>query len=108
MAKFYVRSNKFQGVVESFDAECAAVWAVNRVMDRHQRLDLNEDDVCADVSADIGLFALDDEITVSERGFRGADAVSIPTHHAFLRWIQLVNAVNALSTKLDDLFEDIA
>jgi hypothetical protein len=109
MAKFYVQSGLFQGVVDSYDAECAAVWAIHRVMacepTNARRLELGSSQDANESSAEIGLFRLGDEIGVSERGFGRRDAQRIPTKDAFLKWVQLVHTVEVLRERLDDARE---
>ncbi|MCU0706937.1 MAG: hypothetical protein MUF23_01455 [Pirellula sp.] len=101
MPKFYVESGSFRGIVDSFDAETAAVWAVHRVMEPSRiKLDVTED-MERDAS-EIGLFRLEDDIRISERGHGRKDAISIPTHHAFARWAQLILAIDRLTDLLDD------
>lgn len=117
MAKFYVQSGSFRGIVDSYDAECAAVWAVHNVMSsepsrspsaRNGQPHLFDDEPIAAPaeSADIGLFRLGDEIGISERGFRRKDRVRIPTKHAFLRWIQLMHSIDALQDRMDEACSD--
>ena len=122
MAKFYVQSGSFRGIVDSYDAECAAVWAVHSVMAsessrspiaQNGQPDLFDDaPIAANAgsanaeAADIGLFRLGDEIGISERGFRRKDRVRIPTKHAFLRWIQLMHSIDALQDKMDEACSD--
>lgn len=109
MAKFYVQSGSFQGVVDSYDAECAAVWAIHRVMDCEpttaRRRDLDASLDRTELSADVGLFRLGDEIGISERGFGRRDRQRFATKDAFLKWLQLVHTVETLRERLDDVSE---
>jgi hypothetical protein len=109
MAKFYVQSGSFQGVVDSYDAECAAVWAIHRVMacepTTTRRREADSSLAANEPSAEIGLFRLGDEIGISERGFGRRDAQRIPTKDAFLKWVQLVHTVEVLRERLDDACE---
>jgi hypothetical protein len=101
MPKFYVESGSFLGIVDSFDAETAAVWAVHRVMDPY-RIG-REVHAATDCEAgEIGLFRLEDDIRISEQGHGRQDAIPIPTHHAFARWAQLIHAIDHLTDLLDD------
>ncbi len=81
MAKFYVESGSFRGIVDTADAETAAVWVIHRVMKPKQTPHANTDE---------GLFRLQDEISISERGFGRRDAARILTRDAFSNWAQLV------------------
>ena len=165
MAKFYVQSGSFRGIVDSYDEESAAVWAIHRVMDYRsadrsnmdrsntdrsntdrrgvgqsaskllsseqtqsasQSSDANTPDTAAPFDplidpvadgnsqienelceqADLGLFRLGDSIGISERGFHRKDRTKIPTKEAFLKWIQLMHAINALQDHMDQAFSD--
>ncbi|MBM3964898.1 MAG: hypothetical protein FJ308_07480 [Planctomycetes bacterium] len=175
MAKFYVQSGSFRGIVDSYDEESAAVWAIHRVMgyrgadsrdidrsgvdrsgvdrsgvdrsgvDRSalgqsaskllsseqtrsasRPSDANTpetatpfdplidsvDDGNSQIEnelreqADVGLFRLGDSIGMSERGFHRKDRTKIPTKEAFLKWIQLMHAINALQDHMDQAFSD--
>jgi len=101
MAKFYVQSGAFRGIVDSYDEESAAVWAIHHVMEQAERMTAGLDTA----NAEIGLFRLGDEIGVSERGFRRRDRIRIPTHHAFARWVQLLHSIEMLQDKLNDAFD---
>jgi hypothetical protein len=140
MAKFYVQSGSFRGIVDSYDEESAAVWAIHRVMDHSPAKPLSSKptkpslppsapktsdatttfdplidpvfDGTSDVEnelreqADVGLFRLGDSIGISERGFNRKDRTKIPTKEAFLKWIQLMHAINALQDQMDQAFSD--
>ncbi|MFN9988388.1 MAG: hypothetical protein ACK52S_22765 [Pirellula sp.] len=140
MAKFYVQSGSFRGIVDSYDEESAAVWAIHRVMDHSPTKMLSNkqtkspcppsdsktpesttpfdpliDPVFDGTSAienelreqaDVGLFRLGDSIGISERGFNRKDRTKIPTKEAFLKWIQLMHAINALHDQMDQAFSD--
>ena len=81
MAKFYVESGSFRGIVDSDNAETAAVWVIHRVMQPSK----SESQPHAD-----GLFRLQDDIRVSEKGFGRTEAKRIETRDAFLNWARLV------------------
>lgn len=85
MAKYYVESGSFRGIVDAVDSEMASVWAIDRVMgDRTSR-------------DEPGLFRMGDDIRASERGFGRRDVVEIPTRHAFLRWVQWMSAAEKMA-----------
>lgn len=85
MAKYYVESGSFRGIVDAIDSEMASVWAIDRVMgDRSVR-------------DEPGLFQMGDDIRTSERGFGRRDAEEIPTRHAFLRWAQFLDAAEKMA-----------
>ncbi|MEQ1824327.1 MAG: hypothetical protein ABL921_00185 [Pirellula sp.] len=94
MAKYYVQSGSLRGVVDSFDEECAAVWAINLVMRRSSQCD-----------NDAGMFALDDTVHISERGFDRDDCIEIDTHMAFVQWHQLQKAIESLCDRLDEMLD---
>ncbi len=113
MAKYYVQSGSFRGIVDSYDEEAAAVWAVHHVMRLESPTSMNsakknlgQGESDRNVEADIGLFRLGDAIGVSERGFRRRDRMRIPTAHAVARWIQLIHSVDSLSESLDRAWDD--
>jgi hypothetical protein len=81
MAKFYVESGSFRGIVDSDNAETAAVWAIHRVMQPPRSQEPKDAD---------GLFRLQDDIRVSEKGFGRYEARRIETRDAFLNWARLV------------------
>ncbi|MBU6238533.1 MAG: hypothetical protein KGQ51_11940 [Planctomycetes bacterium] len=91
MAKFYVESGSFRGVVDSGNAETAAVWAIHRVMQPPR----SQQQTHAD-----GLFRLQDDIRVSEKGFGRSEAKRIETRDAFSNWARLVKDVHT-----DETFE---
>ena len=105
MAKFYVQSGSIRGVVDCYDSECAAVWIVNRVMEQvaptSDEALYNEDE-----NADVGMFALDDSIRVSEQGFDRDDCEVIDTHMAFVHWHQLKRAIEAIHQQFNDKLDN--
>jgi hypothetical protein len=105
MAKFYVQSGSFRGIVDSYDAECAAVWAIHRVMACDSPSPRSRDTQLNPESSEIGLFRLGDEIGISERGFGRRDRDRVATSHAFLKWVQLMHSIDALKERLDDAIE---
>ena len=125
MAKFYVQSGSFRGIVDSYDEESAAVWAIHRVMDHSSTKPLSNKQTKSSLppsapktpdttdvenelreQADVGLFRLGDSIGISERGFNRKDRTKIPTKEAFLKWIQLMHAINSLQDQMDQAFSD--
>ncbi len=105
MAKCYVQSGTIRGIVDCYDSECAAVWIVNRVMEQvapasdEALYDGNE-------NADVGMFALDDCIQISEQGFDRDDCEIIDTHMAFVHWHQLKRAIEAIHQQLNDKIDN--
>ncbi len=79
MAKFYVESGSFRGIVDSDNAETAAVWVIHRVMQPPRSQEQSDAD---------GLFRLQDDIRVSERGFGRSKAKRIETRDAFSNWVR--------------------
>ena len=109
MAKYYVQSGSIRGIVDCYDSECAAVWIVNHVMNHVAPIcdeAIYDADNNADVGdVDIGMFALDDAIQVSEQGFDRDDCEVIDTHMAFVHWHQLKRAIEAIHQQFYDKFE---
>lgn len=109
MAKYYVESGSFQGIVDVADAEMAAVWAIHRVMikpppseDRDPSAsceDAPSQTISDQAKSELGLFRLADEIATSERGFGSSDSERIATSHAFTRWAQLVYAMEKIANE---------
>lgn len=102
MAKFYVQSGSFRGIVDCFDEECAAVWAVHRTMQRIP--DLTPEALADDSNEHWGeaMFDLSDTIEINERGFDRDDSVQIELHLAFVQWHQLKKAIDAISKTWND------
>lgn len=105
MAKFYVLSGSIRGIVDCYDSECAAVWIVNRVMEQIAPIGDEAIDGSDEV-ADVGMFALDDTIKISEQGFDRDDCEIIDTHMAFLQWHQLKRAIETIHQQHNDKFDD--
>jgi hypothetical protein len=57
--------------------------------------------------AEVGMFALDDTICISERGFDRHDCEQIDTHMAFIQWHQLKKAIQALHQQMKDKLDDV-
>ena len=104
MAKFYIQSGSIQGIVDCYDSECAAVWIVNRVMEQIAPID-EEALYNGEDNDDVGMFALDDSIRISEQGFDREDCEVIDTHLAFVQWHQLKRAIEAIHKQLSDKFD---
>ena len=105
MAKFYVQSGSIRGIVDCYDSECAAVWIVNRVMEQIAPIGDEAIDGSDEV-ADVGMFALDDTIQISEQGFDRDDCEIIDTHMAFIQWHQLKRAIETIHQQHNDKFDN--
>ncbi len=105
MAKFYVQSGSIRGIVDCYDSECAVVWIVNRVMEQVAPVS-DEALYDGDENADVGMFALDDTIQISEQGFDRDDCEIIDTHMAFVHWHQLKRAIEAIHQQLNDKIDN--
>lgn len=81
MAKYYVQSGLFRGIVARENAHAAARWAVETVMNQQG---MSEPE---DLDMEIGLFRLGKSIAVSERGFKSKDRMLVPTSSAVLEWM---------------------
>ena len=107
MAKFYVQSGSLRGIVDCFDSECAGVWAVNRVMARIASLPAVDapanDEPQWEEEQDVGMFALEDSIRISEQGFDRDDCETLDTHLAFVHWHQLKKAIDAMHQQWDEM-----
>lgn len=105
MAKFYVQSGAIRGIVDCYDSECAAVWVVNRVMNQISPIG-DEAMYDGEENEDVGMFALEDSIRISEQGFDRDDCEWIDTHFAFIHWHQLKRAIEAIHQQLNDKFDN--
>ena len=106
MAKYFVQSGSVRGVVDCYDSECAAVWIINRVMTRIAPINDEAMYDGDDENVDIGMFALDDTIQISEQGFDRDDCETIDTHMGFVQWHQLKRAIEAIHKQLDEKFDN--
>ena len=104
MAKFYVQSGSVRSVVDSFDLDRAALWAVNEVMDHTLSLDEDhsQDGHSIETSDVVQVEAkfLGATIQISEVGFDREDASVVDTLEVFRHWYELFQAVSVLSSKL--------
>jgi len=98
MAKFYVQSGSLRGIVDCFDAQCAAVWAIQRALEKSGLQQWTDDSL----DEEDGMFELDEEIFVNEQGFDRTDSVSIDLHQAFVYWYQLRKAIESLTRSWEE------
>jgi len=101
MAKFYVQSGTLRAIVDSEDAERAALWAVHIAMEQVMPLE-SETHTVENLSGPSDMIALAETIELSELGFDRNDCLVIDTFEAFQHWNQLLKAVEKLHTLLDD------
>ncbi len=101
MAKFYVQSGTLRAIVDSADAERAALWAVHSAMEQVIPLDSVDEVVLRD-SGPANMIALAETIELSEVGFDRDDCLQIDTFEAFQHWSELVRAME----KLQRIFPD--
>lgn len=108
MAKYYVQSGSFQGIVDCYDEQCAAVWVIQRTVTKatcdyenalNKSTSLQE---CIDKA----IFDLDEVISINERGFSRTDSTTIDIHDAFCSWYQLTKVIESLSRAMEDKLED--
>ena len=99
MAKFYVQSANTKFVVTAADAEGAALWVINQIVERtfpntvdpeHR---INGENFLYVVST---MDQFDAEVLVSEIGFGRCEVAILDTELLFKQWYQLVNAVSHL------------
>lgn len=103
MAKFYVQSGTLRSVVDSEDADRAALWVVHRVM--QQIAPIYDDSAMMptdkeECAMSKGLLVLDDSIRISEVGFDRDDAQVMETFQAVKHWHQLMIALDRLEKML--------
>ena len=95
MAKFYVQSGTLRAIIDSADAERAALWAVHTAMEQVIPLD-SADEVLVQGNGPNNMIALAETIQLSEIGFDRGDCLQIDTFEAFQHWNQLIQAVEKL------------
>lgn len=97
MAKYYVQSGSFRGIVNSIDADRAALWAIHTVMQRVVPLD--SDQPVQTFESDEHL-ALGETIQLSERGFDDDQSSVVDTFEAFRHWYELLQTMDKLQSVL--------
>lgn len=103
MDKYYIESGTLRCIVSAQSARRAAVWAVHRAMAQIMPLDQasmfcpQEQGRRLDQQATM---VLGESITVSQRGYRGSDAVSLKTFEVVTQWNELLNALDRLEELL--------
>ena len=106
MTKFFVQSGKIRKVIFAADANAAALWLMNLVMEK-----FHPDQKPVDGEFDPfhlmneGLTLLGDEVFVSEHGFEcldppGDDSVQFETVDLFTEWNELALAVSKMEKML--------
>jgi hypothetical protein len=105
MAKFYVQSGTLKAIVDSADAQRAALWAVHQAMQQIAPIeDPPERDCdrssldCVAPSAQPNFISLGDTIMLSEIGFDRDDHESVDTFEAFREWHALWHALEKLES----------
>ena len=101
MAKFYVQSGTLRGIVDSEDAERAALWAVHTAMEQVMPLECEQASIEMNSNGPSNMIALAETIELSEVGFDRDDCLRIDTFDAFQHWNLLLKAVEKLNTLLD-------
>ncbi len=96
MAKFYVQSGSFRGVIEAESSSKAAIWAVHQVM--RQIAPVEGDGPCD--PGDQPPVVLADRIRVDVRGYDRADATSLRTTDLIAQWSQMVVTLDRLQQML--------
>ena len=96
MAKFYVQSGTLRAIVNSADAERAALWAVHTAMEQVIPLDSVDEFLVQGMVGPTNMIALAETIQLSEVGFDCDDCLQIDTLETFQHWIQLLQAVEKL------------
>ena len=101
MAKFYVQSGTLRAIVDSEDAERAALWAVHTAMEQVMPLECENQSVEMFSSGPTNMISLAETIELSEVGFDREDCLRIDTFDAFQHWNLLLKAVEKLNALLD-------
>ncbi len=101
MAKFYVQSGTLRAIIDSPDAERAALWAIHTAMEQVMPLESGPESTEMIVCGPTNMIALAETIELSEIGFDRGDCLRIDTFDAFQHWNMLLKAVEKLNTLLD-------
>jgi len=109
MAKFYVQSGTLKAIVDSDDAQRAALWAVHQAMQQIAPVNepasqtSNSTPPFSDFyeSAPQKLISLGDTIILSEVGFDHDDAFTIDTFEAFREWHALWHALERVTERVN-------
>ena len=104
MAKYYLTSGNIEFIVTAMDAEGAALWMINQIVD--QVISPSDEFNASDSASELidyveALDVFDDQILVSEIGFGRDDVGVLETEVLFMHWFQLSNALNHLLDRLD-------
>jgi len=101
MAKFYVQSGTLRAIIDSEDAERAALWAVHTAMEQVMPLESGHSSIEMTAQGPSNMIALAETIELSEIGFDRHDCLRVDTFDAFQHWNLLLKAVEKLHTLLD-------
>ena len=101
MAKFYVQSGTLRAIIDSQDAERAALWAIHTAMEQIMPLESEPESIEMIANDPTNMIALAETIELSEIGFDRDDCLRIDTFDAFQHWNMLLKAVEKLNTLLD-------
>ncbi len=101
MTKFFVQSGKIKKVIFAADANAAALWLMNTVMETFypEQYQTGFDSDPFEVLED-GLMLLEEEVFVSRDGFDREDAESFDALDLFTEWNELVLAVAKMESML--------
>lgn len=103
MSRFYVQSGTMRSVVQAESRRKAALWAVHQAM--QQVLPMEDDATDSPESkservSSQGIAVLSGKVTVSETGFNGSDASTLPTLEVVTEWNQMVTTLDRLQRML--------
>jgi hypothetical protein len=101
MAKFYVQSGTLRAIIDSEDAERAALWAVHTAMEQIMPLECEPGAMERIAHGPSNMIALSETIELSEVGFDREDCMRVDTFDAFQHWNLLLKAVEKLNGLLD-------
>ena len=104
MSKFYIQSGDVSFVVSAADAEGAALWLLNHVIEQHlpveqiEQRQITNEMACALLDE---LAGFGDEIHVSEIGFGRDESAVFYTLESIEVWCSLIRAIDNLLEQLD-------
>lgn len=103
MSKFYIQSRDVSFVVSAVDAEGAALWLLNRVIEQHLPIEqIEQRQICNEMALALldELAGFGEEIHVSEIGFGHEEVAVFDTLNLIEVWGSLIRAIDNLLEQL--------
>lgn len=103
MAKFYVQSGTLRTIVQAESSRKAALWAIHQTMQQVLPMEDDGDEsptTKSEKASRQGVTVLSARVTVSERGFDNADAMTLATIEVVADWNEMVTTLDRLERML--------